>query len=124
MVDFGGVAWTGEGTIHDVFAFGTVLAADVLDDADVAAFDDGFDGVVVAVEDGAEVGAFGVGGEGFGVVGGAGEEDGGAAGVFRGEDDGVEFDAVAHGDHFCAAGVVEGFRFGGEGGRGFVGLGG
>ena len=45
---------------------------------------------------------------------------------FGNEDDGVEFDAVAHGDHDVAAGVVEGVgdglelrgRFVGEGGGG------
>jgi len=38
---------------HNVVAFGVVFAADVLDDADVAVFDDDFGGVVVAPEGGA-----------------------------------------------------------------------
>ncbi len=43
--------------VHHVVALGAVLAAHVLDDADVAALDDHVGGVVVAVEDRAEVGA-------------------------------------------------------------------
>ena len=41
--------------VHHVVAFGAVLAAHVLNDADVAAFDDDVGGVVVAVQDRAEV---------------------------------------------------------------------
>ena len=44
-----------DGAIHHVVALGAVLAADVLDDADVASADDGLDGVVVAVERRAEM---------------------------------------------------------------------
>ena len=40
LVDGRGVLRAVEGAVHDVVAFGAVLAADVLDDADVAAFDD------------------------------------------------------------------------------------
>ena len=55
FVDGGGVVRAVEGAVHDVVALGAVLAADVLHDADVAAIDDDVDGVVVAVQDGAEV---------------------------------------------------------------------
>src|SRR3981189_2899077 len=44
-----------EGAVHDVVAFGAVLAADVLDGADVTAVDDDVGGVVGAGEVGAEV---------------------------------------------------------------------
>ena len=39
-----------DGPVHDVIAFGAVLAADILDDADVAAFDDHVGGIVVSIE--------------------------------------------------------------------------
>ena len=55
MVDRGRVQRAAQGAVHDVVALGAVLAADVLDDADVAAFDDDVGGVVVAVEAGAEM---------------------------------------------------------------------
>ena len=61
VVYLGGVQWAAEGAVHDVVAFGAVLAADVLDDSDVAAFDDDVGCVVVAVEAGAEVRALRVG---------------------------------------------------------------
>ena len=67
--------------VHHVVALGAVLAADVLDDADVAALDDHLGGVVVAAQDGAEVGALGMGRELVGAVGRAGQEDGRAAGA-------------------------------------------
>jgi hypothetical protein len=55
VIDARGIERAVERAVHDVVAFGTVLAADVLDDANVAAFDDDVHGVVVAFEDGAEV---------------------------------------------------------------------
>ena len=60
-------------------------------------------------------------GEVAGVVGRAGEEDGRVLGAFGDEDDGVEFYAVAHGDHDLAAGVVEGVGDGLDLGGGFAG---
>jgi hypothetical protein len=121
LVDGGGVLGAVNGAVHDEVALGAVLAADVLDDANVAAVDDDVGGVVVAVEDGAEVRAGGVAGELGGAVGSAGEEDGSVCCSARGEDDGVELDAVAHGDHDFAADVVEGFDGGLEVGGGFAG---
>ena len=50
VVDGGWVEGAVEGAVHDVIALGAVLAADVLDDADVATVDDDVGGVVVAVE--------------------------------------------------------------------------
>ena len=41
-----------------------------------------------------------------GVVGSAGEDDGRVLRAFRDDDDGVELDAVAHGDHVDALDVV------------------
>src|SRR6266550_6550922 len=61
VVGVGGVVYlrrvegAAEGAVHDVVALGAVLAADVLDDADVAALDDDVGGVVVTVEAGGEM---------------------------------------------------------------------
>ncbi len=49
MIDGGGIQRAVQRAIDDVVAFGAVFAANVLDDADVAAFEDHFEGVVVAV---------------------------------------------------------------------------
>jgi len=51
------------GGIHHVVAFGAVFAANVLDNADVAAFEDDFERVVIALEAGTEMRAVRVGGE-------------------------------------------------------------
>ena len=90
FVDGRGVQRAVEGAVHDVVALGAVLAADVLDDADVAAFDDHVGGVVVAVQDGPEVRAGGMAGERVGVVGRAGEQDGRVLGAFGDQDHGVQ----------------------------------
>ena len=58
-----------QGTIHDVVALGSVLAAYVLDHSDVAALDNYFDGIVIAAENWAKVRAFRMAGESGGVVG-------------------------------------------------------
>ena len=107
VVDLGWVEGAAEGAVHHVVAFGAVLAADVLDDADVAAVDDDVGGVVVAVEAGAEVRALRVCRQRRCAVGRAGEQDGRVFCSFRDQDDGVELDAVAHRDHDFAAVVVE-----------------
>jgi len=52
VIDRGGIQRAVSGASHDIVAFGVVFAADVLDDADVAVFDDDFGGVVVAPEAG------------------------------------------------------------------------
>ena len=54
--------------VHHVVALRAVLAAHVLHDADVAAFDDDVGGVVVALKDRAEVRALRVAGQLGGVV--------------------------------------------------------
>ena len=51
--------------------------------------------------------AFGVAGELVGVVGRARQEDRRAFRALRNQDDGVQLDAVAHGDHHLAPDVVE-----------------
>ena len=96
-----------QGPVHDVVPLGAVLAADVLHDADVAALQDHIDGVVVAVQDRPEVRALGVARELVGVVGRAGQEDRRSFRALRDQDDGVQLDAVAHGNHHLAPGVVE-----------------
>jgi hypothetical protein len=114
-----------EGAVHDVVALGAILAADVLDDADVAAFDDDVRGVVVAVEAGVEVVAVGVGGELRSAVWRTCEHNAGVMRSFGNENDGVQLDAVAHGDHDLAASVVGAILRGANGGgylRGHVGV--
>ena len=107
MVDGGWVEWAAQGAVHDVVALGAVLAADVLDDADVAAVDDDVGCVVVAVEAGAEVRALHVCRQRVGAVGRAGEEDRRVFCTLWHEDHGVKLDAVAHRDHDLAPVVVE-----------------
>ena len=93
--------------VHHVVALGAVLAAHVLHHADVAALDDHVGGVVVAVQDRAEVRAVGVAGELRGVVGRARQQDRRALRALRHQDDRVQLHAVAHGDHHLAPDVVE-----------------
>ena len=78
-----------------------VLTANILDHSDVAAGEDGLDGVVIAPERRTEMHAGGVGGEDIGVVGGAGAQNARVLCTHWNKDDGVEFDAVAHGNHGC-----------------------
>ena len=107
--------------VHHVVALGAVLAAHVLHHADVAALDDDVGGVVVALEDGPEVRALRVAGQLRRIVGGARQQDRRAAGALGDEDDGVELDPVAHGDHHVAPGVVEALRRRLQPGRGLAG---
>ena len=107
VVDRRGIERAVQRAIHDVVAFGAVFAAHILDNANVAAFDDDVGGVVVAVEDWGRDGSLRVGGEAVGVVGRAREQDRRVLGAFRDEDDGVQLDAVAHGDHDIAALEIE-----------------
>ena len=110
MVDRGGIERPAQGAVHHVVALGPVLAAHVLDSADVAALDDHLGGVVVTLEDGAEVRARAVAGEGVGVVGRAGEQDRRTLCPPGNEDDGVELHPVPHRDHHVAPDVVESVR--------------
>ena len=57
LIDWGGVEGAVEGPVHHVVALAAVFAANVLHDSNVAAFEDGLGGVVVAQEAGAEMGA-------------------------------------------------------------------
>src|SRR3546814_5241707 len=61
--------------VHHILAFGAVFAADVLDDADIAAVDDDIGRIVIAVEDRREVPALGMAGERGRIVGRAGHQD-------------------------------------------------
>ena len=115
MIDRGRVLRSVQRAIHHVVALGAVLAADVLDDADVAALDDHLGGVVVAVQDGAKVGALRMGRELVGAVRRAGQKDGRAVGAPRDENDGVQLDPVAHWNHRLAPDVIEPARGGAEG---------
>ena len=102
------------------FAFRTILAPHILHDANVATVDDYLSGIVVAVQHWTEVGAFSVAGQSCGVVGRARQQDGRALGSLRDYDDGVQFHAVAHGDHQVALDVLEAVGDGLEVSRGFA----
>ena len=100
--------------VHDVVALGAVLAAHVLHHADVAAFDDHVGGVVIAVQDRPEVRALGVARELGRVIGRARQQDRRALRSLRNKDDGVQLDAVAHGDHDLAPGRNRSYRWTGS----------
>ena len=107
MIDRGGIQWAAQRTRHHVVALGAVLAAHVLNDADVTAFENHFESVVIAVKAGSEMGTVRASGEIVGVVGRARKKYGSVFGAFGHENDGVQFQAVAHGNHHVAACVVE-----------------
>ena len=60
VIDGRGIQRTVQRAVHHVIAFGAVLAAHVLHDADVAAFDDHFGRIVIAVKNRTEVRAGGL----------------------------------------------------------------
>ncbi len=123
MIDGRGIQRTVERAVHHVIALGAVLAAHILHHADVAAFDDYFGRIVVAVQDCAEMGAFGVAGERGGAVGSSREQNrsGLILCALRENDHGVQLHAVAHGNHYVALDVVEAGGDGREGGWRFAG---
>ncbi len=92
--------------VHHVVALGSVLAAHVLHDADVAVLDDDVGGVVVALQDRAEVRARRVAGERRRVVGRARQQDRPVRRARRHENHRVQLHAVAHRDHHVAPVVV------------------
>ena len=107
MVDLSGIQRTAQRPVHDVVAFGLVLAAHVLQDTDVAALDDGLIGDIGAVNDLCEVGAWIWSDPRVCPIGGAGEENGCALCASWYEDERVELDAVTHRNHGDAFDVVE-----------------
>src|SRR4029453_11671601 len=112
VIDDGGIQTTPQRTVHDIVAFRAVLAADILYNADVSAFDDHLGCIVIAAEDGTEMRALRMTGEDVGVVRRASEQDGRVLRASRYEDDGVKLDAVTHRNHLFAPDVVE--RVGGR----------
>src|SRR5262249_15890228 len=89
-------------------ALGPVLTANVLYGADVATLDDDIRGVVVAVQDGAEMRALVVTGEGGRVVRRPGQQNRSAFRSVRHQDHSVQLDTVAHWNHYVAGRVIEG----------------
>ena len=75
VIDRRGIQRAVQRTVHDVVALGAILAAHVLHHADVAAFDDDFGSVVIAVQDRAKMGTFGMADLCRGIVRGAREQD-------------------------------------------------
>src|SRR4051812_35190163 len=103
MIDGGGVERAAQGPRHHILAFGPVLAAHVLVDADIAVIDE------FGVHDGEDfldlLARIAPGGLRR-VIGGAGEEDRARACPLAHDDDGVEPLAVAHRDHDFAADII------------------
>jgi len=107
VIDLRRVLWSNKRPVHYVVALGTVLAANVLDHADVPAFDDHVRCVVIAAQDRAEIGAVVVTGKPVCIVRRTRHEHRRVSGALRHEDDCVEFHAVAHRYHGDAPLVVE-----------------
>ena len=123
LVDGGRVQRAADGAVHDVVALGAVLAADVLDDADVAAARRWSRWRCrIPIELGPRCALCALVVSCGGAVGRAGEEDAGALRALGNEDDGVQLDAVAHGDHDFAAGVIHAMGWRIEGGGSFAGV--
>ena len=109
--------------VHHVVPFRLVLAAHVLDHADVPALDDHVGHVVVSLQHGSQVRALAVRRELVGAVRRASEQDGRSPGPLRHQDDRVELDPVAHADHRRALHVVERIGHRTEPGRHLAGQG-
>ncbi len=107
--------------VHHVVALGAILSPDVLDHANVTVFDDHVGGIVIPFENRPQVGAGGIAGHRGGIVGCARKQDRRSLGPLRDQDDGVQLDAVAHGDHDVAPGVVPTAGVGFEMGRDLAG---
>ncbi len=84
---------------HVVGALGAVLAANILIDANIAGLDKNFVGERKSLDHARTLGARGAAG---GVVGSAGEQNGRILRSLGDDNDGVELDAVAHGNHHYA----------------------
>src|ERR1700722_9529174 len=96
MICGGGVEWAAHRTSHDVLALGFIFASNILKDADVAV---GPECPVGHRQYGTHVRAV-VARQSLGrVVRSTREYDGRVAGPFGKDDDGVEFHAIAHGNH-------------------------
>ena len=96
--------------VHHIRALRAVLAADVLDDADVAALGDDVGGIIIPVERGDQMPALHVGGQRVRVIGRAGQQHRRAGRALGDQDHGVELDAVAHRDLGDAPFVVPALR--------------
>ena len=107
VIDGGRVLRPVQRPVHDVVALRAVLAAHVLDHADVTAFDDHIGRIVVALQDRTQVRTLRVAGQPVGVVRRAGQQDGSAMGALGQQDHGVQLHAVPHRDHRLALAVIE-----------------
>src|SRR3546814_20853963 len=85
-----------------------VFAADVLDDADIAAVDDDIGRIVIAVEERSEVPALALAGERGRIVGRAGHQDAGMMRALGHQYDGDQLPAVPNPAHPVPAFVIEG----------------
>ncbi len=121
VVDLGGIERPGQRPVHDIFAFRTVLAAHVLDDADIAGRDDDVGGVVIAFQHRFQMRRRVVRTQAGSVIGRARQQHRRVGGAFRYQDDGVQLHPVAHRDHHVLADEIEAVLSRGKGFRSFVG---
>src|SRR5437773_12251756 len=90
VIDRSGIERTAQRARHYIVDLGAVLAAYVLDDADVTTFEDDFERVVIAMKFASEMSAVRVRGEIVSVVGRGGWESGRVLRAFRRDDSGVQ----------------------------------
>ena len=107
VIDRRGVLWPMQGPVHYVVALRTKLAADILHHANVATLNDHVGGIVVAVQNWAEVRAMSMAREFVGAVRRARQQNGRALGPLGHQDDCVQLNPVAHRDHDIAPDVVK-----------------
>src|SRR5438876_12187678 len=107
MIDIGRIQRPTQRTIHYVVAFRTVLPAHVLHDPNVAALDDHFERIVIAVQNRPEMCTGRVSGELRRVVGGPRQEDWRTLRTLRHDDDRMQAYAIAYRNHQVASRVFQ-----------------
>ena len=107
VIDRGWVLWPNQRSVHHIVAFGTILAADILDYTDVPTLDDNVGGVVVTVQVRTEVRTLRVAGQFSGVIRCAREQDGRVLCALGHEDYRMQLYAVTHRYHYVAPDMVK-----------------
>ncbi len=103
VVDLAGVERAAQRARHHVLAFGAVLAAHVLEHADIAA---AHEHLITLRQFGIHMRRFEARGAAVGVIRRARQQDGGMLGALGNHDDRMQLHAVAHRDHHFALDVV------------------
>src|SRR5436190_5667587 len=110
MINLRWIQWPAQWPVHYIVAFRTILPAHVLDDANVSAFNDDFERVVIPVENRPEMRTAGVTREFGRVVRRPRQQDRGMFALgcgFRNDDHGMQLHAIAHRNHYVTTGVFE-----------------